>query len=303
MKTKILILSLFFSIGNLLAQNKIINLWNIIPNSKETSEKELKKEGDLTRIYNVKTPTLEIYRPTKRNTTDKAVIICPGGGYHFIGYDWEGTDMAKWFNSKGITAVILKYRLPTSKSLITPHKAPLQDAQRAIRWVRFNADKLGIHPNKIGVIGYSAGGHVASTLGTQFDSPNEFKEEPMDTISAKPNFMALVYPVITMKSDYTHKGSRNRLIGEKPTNELIKKYSNELQVTEKTPPTFLVHSTDDKAVPVENTLQFYKALKHNNIKVEMHIYPYGKHGYSLATTKKGYLHTWLDRLEDWLRNQ
>lgn len=302
MKVKFLFLLVLLSVNVIYTQNKIVNLWNTIPNHIKTPEKEIKKVGDLTRIYNVKIPTIEIYSPTKRNTTDKAVIICPGGGYHFIGYDWEGTDIAKWFNSKGITAFILKYRLPTSKSLIVPHKAPLQDAQRAMRWVRFNADKFGINPNKIGVIGFSAGGHVASTLGTQFNATNEFKEEPLDTISAKPNFMALIYPVITMKKDFTHKGSRNRLIGKKPSIELINKYSNELQVTENTPPTFLVHSTDDKAVPVNNSLQFYTALKDKNVKVEMHIYPYGKHGYSLATTKEGYLHTWLDRLDDWLKN-
>ena len=302
MKTKLLFLYLIITFSNIVAQGKVVNLWNTIPNSKETTETEIIKTGDITRIYAVKKPTLEIFLPSKRNATDKAIIICPGGGYHFLAYDWEGTDMAKWFNSKGITAFILKYRLPSSKSLITSYKAPLQDAQRAIRWVRFNAKKLNIDPNKIGVIGYSAGGHVASTLGTQFNTPNNFKEEPMDTISARPSFMALIYPVITMKDNYVHKGSRKNLLGKNPTKELIEQYSNELHVTKNTPPSFLVHASNDNVVPVENSLQFYKSLNDKGVKVEMHIYPTGKHGFSLAINKKGYLHTWLDRLDDWLKN-
>ncbi|QXP68188.1 alpha/beta hydrolase [Polaribacter sp. AHE13PA] len=301
MKLILIFLFMMISFGQLQAQNKVVSLWETIPNSKETSEEEFIEHGDIVKISKVKKPTLEIYTPSKRNATDKAVIICPGGGYTMLAYDWEGTEIAKWFNSKGITAFVLKYRLPNSKSIKTPNEAPLQDAQRAMRWVRFNADKLGINPNKIGVIGFSAGGHLAATLGTQFHTKNNFKEEPTDTISARPDFMALIYPVITMKDDYTHKGSRNQLIGKKPTQELIEQYSNELQVTENTPPTFLVHSSNDTAVPVENSLQFYKALNDKKVKVEIHIYPYGGHGFSLAINKKGYLHTWLDRLEDWLK--
>ena len=303
MKLRLIFLFMIISFGQLQAQNEVISLWKIVPNSIETSEEEFIEHGDIIKISKVKKPTLEIYAPSKRNATDKAVLIYPGGGYTMLAYDWEGTEIAKWFNSKGITAFVLKYRLPNSKSQKTPNEAPLQDAQRAIRWVRFNADKFGINPNKIGVIGFSAGGHLAATLGTQFDTKNNFKEEPIDTISARPDFMALIYPVITMKDDYTHKGSRNQLIGKKPTQKLIKQYSNELQVTENTPPTFLVHSSNDNAVPVENSLQFYKALNDKKVKVEMHIYPYGGHGFSLAINQKGYLHTWLDRLEDWLKTR
>ncbi|AUC22881.1 MULTISPECIES: alpha/beta hydrolase [Polaribacter] len=301
MKLRLIFLFMIISFGQLQAQNEVISLWKIVPNSIETSEEEFIEHGDIIKISKVKKPTLEIYAPSKRNATDKAVLIYPGGGYTMLAYDWEGTEIAKWFNSKGITAFVLKYRLPNSKSQKTPNEAPLQDAQRAMRWVRFNADKFGINPNKIGVIGFSAGGHLASTLGTQFDTDNNFKEESIDTISARPDFMALIYPVITMKDDYTHKGSRNQLIGKTPTKELIEQYSNELQVTENTPPTFLVHSSNDNAVPVENSIQFYKALNDKKVKVEMHIYPYGGHGFSLAINQKGYLHTWLDRLDDWLK--
>mgnify|MGYP000026480170 CR=1 FL=1 len=199
----------------------------------------------------------------------------------------------------GITAFVLKYRLPTSKSIITVHEAPLQDAQRAMRWVRAHAPDYGVNPNKIGVIGFSAGGHVASTLGTQYDRSNTFKEQPLDSISARPDFMALIYPVITMKQDFAHQGSRDRLLGKTPSQALVNKYSNELHVTKNTPSTFLVHSSDDHAVPVENSINFYSALKREGVDAELHIYPYGKHGYSLAINK-GRLQTWTDRLEDWL---
>lgn len=150
-------------------------------------------------------------------------------------------------------------------------------------------------------MGFSAGGHLASTLGTQFDSPNTFKETAIDTISAQPDFMVLIYPVVTMKSDFTHKGSQVNLLGDHPTEALINKFSNELQVTENTPPTFIVHAGDDGAVPVENSLNLYKALKDKHIKAEMHIYPEGGHGFGLALGQ-GYLQTWTDRLYDWLQS-
>lgn len=300
-KSLLFSLLLFFVISNSFAQIEIVNIWDDkIPNHQETTEEEIIEETKITRIFLVNEPTLEIYLPSKRNTSGKAVIICPGGGYHYLAYDWEGIEIAKWFNTKGISAFVLKSRLPLSKSLVVPHKAPLQDAQRAMRWVRFNAEKFNINPNEIGVIGFSAGGHLASTLGTQFDAPNTFKEQPLDTISARPNFMALVYPVVTMQDDYTHKGSQQNLLGKNASDDLKTRYSNELHVTKNTPPTFLVHSTDDKTVPVENSLNFYKALKNNDVKAEMHIYPYGGHGFAMAIGGKGYLQTWTDRLEDWL---
>jgi len=242
-----------------------------------------------------------VFLPTKKSNSGRAVIICPGGGYHNVVYDWEGTDIAKWFNSKGIAAFVLKYRLPNTKSVKVTYEAPLQDAQRALRIVRAQSEKWQINPNKIGIMGFSAGGHVASTLGTQFNNPNKFKEPAIDSISARPDFMILVYPVVTMKLDYTHKGSRLSLLGEHPSEALINQYSNELQVTQNTPPTFIVHSGDDTAVPVENSLNLYKALKEKGVKTEMHIYPEGGHGYSLALGK-GYLQTWADRLYDWLQS-
>ncbi len=292
----VLFIVTFMSFG----QHDILPLWeDKVPNSKPSDEKEQHEVDDILRISKVQTPTLEIYLPPKRNTTGKAVIICPGGGYGILAYNWEGTDIAKWFNSKGIAAFVLKYRLPGSKSIVVQHEAPLQDAQRALRLVRYHAEKWKINKNSIGVIGFSAGGHLASTLGTQFDKKTLADEDEIDKVSAKPDFMALVYPVISMRLNVTHIGSRNNLLGENPSKTLVNEYSNELQVNENTPPTFIVHSTDDKAVPVENSLNFYKALKDAGIKSEMHIYPEGGHGFALAIGR-AYLQTWTDRLFDWL---
>lgn len=282
-------------------QNSIIPLWeDEIPNSQKSSDKELVLSKDVTQISLVQTPTLEVFLPTKRTATGQAVVICPGGGYHNVVYDWEGTDIAKWFNTKGIAAFVLKYRLPNSKSIKVSYEAPLQDAQRAMRIVRSQSEKWGVNPNKIGVIGFSAGGHLASTLGTQYDVPNNFKEVAIDMVSARPDFMILVYPVVTMKTNYTHKGSRSSLLGNNPNDALVNQYSNELQVTKNTPPTFIVHSGDDAVVPVENSLNLYTALRAKGIKTEMHIYPEGGHGYGLALGR-GYLQNWTDQLFDWVQ--
>lgn len=295
-------MSISFLTLNSFAQNETIPLWEgEIPNSQKSNEKEIVESTEIVRISLVQNPLLEVYLPSKQNTTGKAVIICPGGGYHYLSYDWEGTDIAKWFNSKGIAAFVLKYRLPNSKSVKVSYEAPLQDAQRAMRIVRSQSVKWRVNPNKIGVIGFSAGGHLASTLGTQFDKANHFNETNLDTISARPDFMALIYPVVTMREDYVHNGSKVALLGENPKDELITQYSNELQVTENTPPTFIVHSQDDKAVPVENSLNLYKSLKDKGVKTEMHIYTNGGHGYSLALGE-GHLQTWTDRLYDWLQS-
>tara|TARA_R110002096_G_scaffold49108_9_gene129988 strand:+ start:1117 stop:2040 length:924 start_codon:yes stop_codon:yes gene_type:complete len=302
LKSLLFSLLLFIMTSNSFAQSEIVNIWDDkIPNYQETTEEEIIEETEITRISLVKEPTLEIFLPSKRNASGKAVIICPGGGYRVLSYDWEGTDIAKWFNGKGVAAFVLKSRLPLSKSIIISNEAPLQDAQRAMRWVRHHAEKYNVNPNQIGVMGFSAGGHLASTLGTQYNTPNKFKETDIDTISARPDFTILIYPVVTMMDDYTHKGSQNNLLGKNANDALKIKYSNELHVTEHTPPTFMVHSGDDKAVPVENSLQLYKALNDKGVKSEIHVYPHGGHGYSLALGK-GHLQTWPDRLFDWLQS-
>jgi len=239
-----------------------------------------------------------VYLPTPRNATGQAVLICPGGGYRGLAYDWEGTDIARWLNAKGIAGIVLKYRLPTTEGSLQ-HASPLLDAKRAMRIVRSNAKKWNIHPHQIGVMGFSAGGHLAATLGTHFDYGQK-NGDTTDAYSSRPDFMILVYPVISMSTDYIHQGSKEALLGEDPSDELVRNFSNELQVSSTTPPTFLIHSGDDKAVPVENSLAFYKACLQKKVPAEMHIYPMGGHGFGLAIGKS-YLQTWSDRLADWLK--
>ena len=294
-------LFIFFliKISFLSSQNKIIELWDVIPNHIKTNEKEIVSKTDIIRIKNVIKPTIEVFLPAKQNATGGGVLICPGGGYEILAYDWEGTDIAKWFNSKGIAAFVLKYRLPNSKSVKVSYKAPLQDAQRAMRIIRNNHREYNIDKDKIGVMGFSAGGHLASTLGTQFNKPNDFTEKEIDKISAKPNFMILIYPVISMKNNITHMGSKNNLLGLNPSDSIVSEFSNELQVNELTPRTFLLHSQDDMGVPVENSLVFYKSLKKHKIPSEMNLYSYGGHGYSFAIGK-GHLQNWPERLHQWI---
>ena len=282
------------------SQSVILPLWdNSIPNSIYSEEKEAYPERDIYWIEKISIPTLEVFQPTAKRATGKAVIICPGGGYQGVAYDYEGTDVAKWLNAKGVTAFVLKYRMPNSASVKVAYKAPLQDAQRAVRMVRFYANKYGVNENDIGIMGFSAGGHLAATLGTQFATHNDFNSSDVDRISARPDFMILMYPVISMNAEITHMGSRNSLLGKNPSPELIAQFSNELQVDKTTPPTFIVHAADDQAVPVENSLAFHKALVNAGIEAEMHIYPKGGHGFSFATGK-GRLSTWPDRLYEWL---
>ena len=270
-----------------------------IPNYKKTTEVEKRDTSSIIRISLVQQPGIEVYLPSKQTANGQAIVVCPGGGYGMLAYDWEGTDIAKWLNSKGVAAIVLKYRLPNSKSNIVPQLSPLLDAQRALRTVRANAQKWNIKKNQIGIMGFSAGGHLASTAGSHFDNGDTNATDSVDRLSSRPDFMILMYPVISMSKTYMHQGSRNNLIGANPDSALAKYYSNDLQVTKETPPTFIVHSTDDAGVPVENSLSFYQALKTNKVPAEMHIYPYGGHGFGLAVGK-GYLNTWTDRCIDWL---
>ncbi len=297
----ILLLVVFALSGSILsAQNLRIPLWNKdIPNFKATNEVETRDTAGIVRIGNVQIPDIEVYLPSTQNATGDAVIICPGGGYRILAYDWEGSDIAKFFNSKGIAAIVLKYRLPASESNIEPHKSPLLDAQRAMRLVRFHASEWNIMPDRIGIMGFSAGGHLASTLSTHFDAGDPGAEDPVDRLSCRPDFSILIYPVITFTSDFQHSGSKEALLGKNPEPELIKYYSNELQVTDQTPPAILIHSNDDKGVPVENSLAYFAALRKNNISASLHVYPYGGHGFSLAVGK-GYLSTWPERVVEWL---
>lgn len=283
-------------------QDFTILLWkDHIPNYQQSDEIEIRDTTNAVRISNVQNPDISVYLPSKGNATGQAVVICPGGGYRILAYDKEGTDFAKWLNSKGIAGIVLKYRLPISKSNIINHKSPLLDAQRAIRLTRYHANEWNIKKDKIGIMGFSAGGHLASTVGTHFDTGDTNASDPVESLSSRPDFMILVYPVITFNEAYKHTGSQTALLGENPDPELVQYYSNELQVKKDTPPAFIVHAGDDAAVPVENSLFFYQALKNKGISAELHIYPEGGHGFSLAIGR-GYLETWPDRCIDWLKS-
>jgi acetyl esterase/lipase len=274
------------------SQNMKINLWpeGKVPLSIHNNIQELVETNDITRISKVQVPQIEVFLPNKKSANGQAVIICPGGGYARLSYDWEGSDIAKLLNTHGIAAFVLKYRLPDSLSSSAPDQVPLMDAKQAIRIVRARAQEWNIKPNHVGIMGFSAGGHLAATLSTHFDQ---------DT---RPDFSILVYPVISMDKSIAHIGSRNNLIGMQPTAALIKMYSNEFNVTPTTPPTFIIHATDDTSVPVENSLLYYQALKNNKVAAEMHLFPTGGHGFGLALGK-GPLEKWPNLLLDWIALQ
>ncbi len=240
-------------------------------------------------------PSLALYRASGPTKTSTGVIICPGGGYAHLAMDHEGTQIAAWLNNLGISAYILKYRLGPKYH----YPVELWDAQRAIRYVRLHAAELEIRPDRIGIWGFSAGGHLASTAATHF-SNTDAEADPIDRQSDRPDFAILSYPVISMLDPYAHLGSRRNLLGDKPDPALALLLSNELQVTSQTPPTFLFHTTEDQTVPVENSILFYLALRKAGVPVEMHIYQKGAHGVGLAAADP-ILHTWPDHLSAWLQ--
>jgi acetyl esterase/lipase len=237
---------------------------------------------------------LFIYLPSAQKNTKAAVIICPGGGYGGLAMDHEGHDYAKWLSDNGIAGIILKYRLPNKK-----HFIPLQDAQRAVSTVRSKAGEWNIDPGKIGISGFSAGGHLASTAGTHFNAGNPDASDPVEKISCRPDFMILFYPVITMKEEFTHLGSRRNLLGEGYNAELVRLYSNETQVTAQTPPTFLITSDDDRGVVPRNSIEFYSSLKKYNIPAVLYVIPDGGHGWGTNPSKTQYLE-WSVPLKAWL---
>jgi len=272
-----------------------------IPNAINTGAQEKIEKQEITVISNVQVPDVAVYLPTKRLGTGQAVIICPGGGYWILAYDLEGTDIARYLNSIGVAAIVLKYRLPTYGNCTEPHKVPLMDAQRAMRLVRHHAAEWNIDPVKIGIMGFSAGGHLASTLGTHFDYGNQAATDPVERQSCRPDFMVLMYPVITFTDQSMHIGSREALLGKDPDPELVKYYSNELQVKDDTPQAFIVHATDDDGVPVENALLMYKALRSKKISAEMHILSEGRHGFGLGTGND-HIASWTSSLRLWLES-
>jgi acetyl esterase/lipase len=274
-----------------------IPLYEKIPNSKPSADKEKSQTFDgILIISNVSIPALTMYSPAVSTAKAAAVIICPGGGYGIVAAGHEGSDVAKVFNEWGIVAFVLKYRLPDDAIMIDKTIGPLQDAQRAVQIVRQNAKQWNIDPDKIGIMGFSAGGHLAATTSTHFDKG---VIDNSGNVSLRPDFSILIYPVISFTDSLTHGGSRNNLIGKSPSAEKIKEYSNELQVNAKTPPAFLVHAKDDDAVKYGNSVQYYEALQKNKVAAELRLYEHGGHGFGLnnrTTTDK-----WTERLKTWLQ--
>jgi acetyl esterase/lipase len=250
-------------------------------------------------------PTLTVWRPRPEVATDSAIVVCPGGGYGGLAMDHEGRQVARWLNSLGITACVLKYRLGPRYH----HPAMIQDAGRAIRTVRANADKWKIDPHKIAILGFSAGGHLASTAGTHFDAGKPDAEDPIERVGSRPERMILVYPVIALATPYGHKGSLRNLLGENPSSELVESLSNERQVTRETPPTFLAHTNADQGVPAENALLFTMALRKAGVPVELHLFERGPHGLGLGDGMAGRIppepsfKAWPKLCETWLKNQ
>ncbi|HEX4851655.1 MAG TPA: alpha/beta hydrolase, partial [Puia sp.] len=269
-----------------------------IPNSIPGPDEELTEFTTDHRLFisKISHPTLTIFLPKKEKASGAAVIICPGGSYHNCAAQHEGSDIARKFNEAGIAAFVLKYRIPDDHTMIQREIGPLQDAQRAIQIVRQRAHEWGLNIHRIGIMGFSAGGHLASTLGTHL---SQIEIDNKDHINLRPDYMILVYPVISFSDSIGHPGSRENLIGKNPSPEKIKAYSNELQVTDKTPPTFLVHAKDDNVVPVQNSLNFFAALKKNHVPAEIYLYEKGGHGFGLynpATTA-----SWMDLVLQWMQ--
>ena len=241
-------------------------------------------------------PSLTIYLPDKAKAVGAGVVICPGGGYAHLAMDHEGFQIADWYNQRGMAAFILKYRLGPRYH----HPAMLDDAQRAIRYVRTHAAGFGIAPDKIGIMGFSAGGHLASSAATHFDAGDAGATDPINRAGSRPDFLVLCYPVISFTTPYTHKGSMKNLLGDNPDPKLVEYMSSEKQVTDQTPPAFLFHTNSDTGVPAENCVLFYLALRSHKFPAEIHIYEQGNHGVGLAPGNP-ILRTWPARLEDWLK--
>jgi acetyl esterase/lipase len=296
MKKLVGIIAGFLSMNSLLLAQTVLPLYDKVPNSKPSLSKEKSVVTDgILRISKVSEPTITMYQPTGNVVRNTTVIICPGGGYGILAASHEGSDVAKVLNEWGITAFVLKYRLPDDSMMFDLSIGPLQDVQRAIQLVRENATTWELDPDKIGVMGFSAGGHLAATASTKFNEP--VIDNPK-AASLRPDFSILAYPVISFTDSLTHMGSRNNLIGKEPTVQKINAFSNELLVTAHTPPAFLVHASDDKAVKVGNSIRYYEALIKNNVSVEMHLYKNGGHGFGM--NNKTTSDSWMERLKNWM---
>jgi acetyl esterase/lipase len=281
-----------------------MNIWPGAAPGSETLDLELKVDdrSEDPSIHNraisqIQTPKLEVFTPEHPNGT--AVLICPGGAYKYLAYDHEGPSIAKRLNEDGVTAFVLTYRLP-AEGHKNANLVPLQDAQRAMRLIRFHAEQWGLNPEKLGIMGFSAGGHLASTLGTYYNLGAYNAVDEVDKTNARPDFMILIYPVISMENGVTHQGSRENLLGKEPPYSLVKQHSNELWVDENTPPTFIALASDDRAVVPENSIRFFQSLLRAGVPVELHSFEKGGHGFGILLTE-GPNTQWPTLLSNWMK--
>lgn len=294
---KFLLVTLLFSFGLALQAQEFIPLW---PQGKKpnTNGKVVTDSFFNERIWRVATPGMYVFLANKAENTGTAILICPGGGYERLSHLYNGFNFARWYNTLGVNVFVLINRLPHQIDLVNRQLAPVQDAQRAMRYIRANASKWSIKADKVGVMGVSAGGHVAATLGTHATDESTIKDS-LDKQSFRPDFMVLLSPVITM-GKYAHSGSKKNFLGADTTKANIEKYSAELQVSSFTPPTFIVHANNDKTVHVQNSVLFYQALLFKSIEGSLHIFPQGGHGIRLDQNP-GSTDLWLEILEAWLK--
>jgi acetyl esterase/lipase len=282
----------------LLAQKEFSIYEGPVPNALPCNKEEVVSKNATGKIViaNVTSPTVMVFNPVKQDANKTAIIVCPGGGYARLASGHEGNEVAEAFNKIGVTVFVLKYRLPFDSCMTNKEIVPLQDLQQTIKLVRDRAAGFDINPAMLGVIGFSAGGHLVSTGITKF---SESYIENTSNTSLRPDFAILGYPVISMDSAICHKGSRDNLLGKKAADAKLNLFSSDMQVTAQTPPTFLVHASDDKSVPVENSIRFYQALIKNKVNAELHIYQNGGHGFGLhnATTTDA----WFERATTWMR--
>lgn len=295
MKLRSLLLAMTLTTLSASAEPLVILLWpEGVPGAKAASTPEQHDEG---RIANVSEPTLTVYAPAVDKPNGTAVIICPGGGYVRLSTQREGVQYANWLSTLGVTTFVLEYRMQEFG-----HPAPLQDVLRAMRIVRSRAAEFKINPARIGVMGSSAGGHLAASAGTLFDHAAGKTGAALDATNARPDFLILMYPVISMDDPVAHAGSRKALLGANPSPELLKLMSVEKQVTATTPPTLLIHTQEDKSVPVENSIVFYQALTRVGVPAEMYLFEHGSHGIGMKAGL-GTSSEWPRRVEEWLRNR
>ena len=289
-----IILLIIFTISLNTTFSQYSPLYKKIPNYIEAPDEEFTTVNGVLRISKVSIPGYSFFSAGKE-MPKPCVIICPGGGYSILAAEHEGTDVAKYLNSIGVHALVLKYRIPSDRNQPDKKFAPLQDVQRAIQLVREKAEKWNIDPNKVGIMGFSAGGHLASSLAVHYD---DFKIQKTKKCSLRPDFQILIYPVISFK-DFVHAGSRKNLLGKDSTESMINYFSSELHVNGNTPKAFLVHARDDKSVPIENSLNYLAALKSNGVEADIFIYDKGGHGFGL--NNKANSESWAATLKAWMQ--